>query len=363
MKVVIASARYRPSLGGVETHAREVAMRLSRQFDVAVVTSNPGNFLPTNEILDGVQVHRVLTWPSGGDPFIPWGWSRVCRKLAPDVLLIDGYQSAISAHALRFAARHKIPSIVVFHEGANPNPLRHALYPLQRRVLGRWFRRARYTVATAPHEIDLYQRQLKLKTLKYIPNGADLPPVQNPPQKQPFKIVSIGRLERQKRHHLVVEALAELRRDGNPWSLTILGVGSERENLLTQARDLGVAEAVTVAAFEGAERDGMSSELLSARIVIAPSTFETHPMAVVEAALLGCRVVVPREGNSGVVSLAERGVVEAIASETGSDIAHGLREALLRDFQTNREELSTWDECADQFRRLIEEIASERERR
>lgn len=356
MKVVIASARYRPSLGGVETHAREVAIRLAREFDVSVVTSSPGRGLPSVEVLDGIPLRRVTTWPSGGDPFIPWGWSRVFRELNPDVLLIDGYQSVISARALIYATRRDIPTIVVFHEGANPNRVRQALYPLQRRILGHWFRRARFTVATAPHEIDLYQRELRLTSLVYIPNGADLPSVEHPPEQLPWKIVSLGRLERQKRHHLVIEALAELRADGNPWSLTIIGLGNEKQNLLDLAAQLGVEDSVTVTAFEGSNRDEMTAELLSARIVIAPSTYETHPMAVVEAALLGCHVVVPSEGNPGVTGLATRGVAEAIATESGSDIARELRSAVRREFRANRRELSSWDDCADQLRSLIEEI-------
>ena len=360
MKVVIASARYRPSLGGVETHAREVATRLSHHFDVVVVTSNPGGKLPATEVLDGVPIRRVTTWPSGGDPFIPWGWSRTLREVRPDVVVIDGYQSVISARALVYATRHQIPTIVVFHEGANPNPLRQALYPMQRRILGRWFRRARYTVATAPHEMDVYQHELQLTTLMYIPNGADLPPVAQPPTQQPWKIVSLGRLERQKRHHLVIEALAELRTDGRPWSLTIIGLGEEKKNLLELAEQCGVADVVTVTAFDGSDREAMTAELLSARLVIAPSTYETHPMAVVEAALLGCHVVVPREGNPGVVGLVDRGIAEAITTESGDEIARELRAAAQRDFRANRNELSSWDDCANQFRRLIDDIGAGR---
>jgi glycosyltransferase involved in cell wall biosynthesis len=197
-----------------------------------------------------------------------------------------------------------------------------------------------------------------LKTLVYIPNGADLPPAIDPPSQQPWKIVSIGRLERQKRHHLVVEALAELRKDGNPWSLTIIGLGDEKQNLLDLASQRGIADAVTVVAFEGSRREEMAAELLSARIVIAPSTYETHPMAVVEAALLGCHVVVPREGNPGVTGLVARGIAEGIVTESGSDIARELRAASQREFRANRKELSSWDDCADQLRSLMVTIIS-----
>lgn len=361
MKVVIAPARYRPSLGGVETHAREIAIRLSRNFDVTVLTSSPGRQLAHNETLDGIPVRRVSTWPSSGDPFVPFGWSRALRELQPDVVIVDGYQSVVSARALIYVTRHRIPSVLVFHEGANPNRLRQALYPLQRRILARWFRRASRTVATAPHEISEYQSQLNLDSdaIVYIPNGSDLPQPQVQPEVMPHKIVSLGRLEPQKRHHLVIEALRELRKDGNPWSLVIVGRGDEKTALLNQAREMGMSSYVTVTDFDGNQRGEMATELLSARIVIAPSLFETHPMAVVEAALLGCHVLVPEEGNLGVTGLAERRVVEKVATSTAAELANSVREATVRSFVPNRAALVTWDDCAEKFSELLRELATD----
>ena len=344
----------------METHAREIATRLSHHFDVQVVTSNPGRQLPSTEVLDGVTVRRIPTWPSSGDPFIPWGWSKLVREIGPDVIVIDGYQSVVSARALIYSTRRKTPVVLVFHEGANSNRLRQALYPLQRRILRRWFRRAHITVATAPHEIDLYRKELRLsdRSLVYIPNGADLPVIDEEVKRDQWKIVSIGRLELQKRHHLVVEALSKLREDGNPWNLTIIGLGPEKDNLEELSRELGLADVVRVVSFEGTERVKMATELSTARIVIAPSLFETYPMAVIEAAQLGCHVLVPEEGNPGVVGLADRGIAQSIPSRTSEDMARSVLLAVEHSFTVNRNELSSWDDCANEFRRLLTDIAS-----
>lgn len=348
----------------METHAREIAMRLGKLFDVTVLTSNPGRELSQTEELDGVHVQRVPTWPKTGDPFVPLGWSKALRDLRPDAVIIDGYQSVVSARALMYVTRHRIPSILVFHEGANSNRLRQALYPLQRRVLSRWFRKINKTIATAPHELVQYQQELKLSaaSLSYIPNGADLPRPEMQPSIDPFKIVSLGRLEPQKRHDLVINALDELRHDGNPWSLVIIGQGDEESTLLQQADELGLSGVVRVTAFDGNEREKMAGELLSARLVIAPSLYETHPMAVVEAALLGCHVLVPIEGNPGVTDLAERGIAEAVVSSTAHQLAESLREASTRTFMVNHAELSTWDDCADMFVDMLRELVKTSER-
>ena len=360
---MLSSARYSPSLGGVQTHAREIATRLNRSHDVTVVTSNPGLELPGADVIDGVTINRVKTWPASGDPFIPWGWVKQLKSLQPDVVILDGYQSVVSAWALMSTIRHDIPLIVVYHEGANANGLRQALYPLQRRVLARWFRRARFTVATAPHEVELYQKELSLNVerLKYIPNGADMPTPAVRPEVDPWHLVSIGRLERQKRHHIVIDALAQIRTPETPWHLTVIGRGEEQSVLTAQAADLDIADAVQFRSFDQHERALLAGTLQSAHLVIAPSLYETHPMAVIEAAALGCHVLVPAEGNEGVVGLARRGIVEAVPSFDANQFVSSIRVASTTKFTPNLEELVTWDDAADEFDAMIQQIASEKE--
>ena len=360
MRILLAAPRYSPLLGGVQTHAHEIAMRLNRSFDLVVVTSSPGKSFPLTEVIDGVAIRRVPTLPASGDPFVPRGWIRALKEIQPDIVILDGYQSVISAWVLITTVRRNIPLIVVYHEGATPNGLRQKLYPLQRRILGRWFRRAQFTVATAPHEVALYRSQLRLdpSRLKYIPNGSDMPQPAEQPTIDPWHLVSIGRLEPQKRHNVVIDALAQLRSSETPWRLTIIGRGEEQQVLEAQARELGLADAVTFRSFGVDEREQMSAALLSAKIVIAPSLFETHPMAVIEAAALGCHVLVPAEGSEGVVGLAARGIVEAIPTLDTKTFAEGVSRASKKEFMCNHEELLSWDDAANEFVSLINQIAT-----
>jgi len=226
--------------------------------------------------------------------------------------------------------------------------------------LGHWLRRANFTVAIAPHEVALYRSQLRLDPtrLKYIPNGSDMPQPLERPTVDPWHLVSIGRLELQKRHDVVIDVLAHLRSPESPWHLTIIGQGEEQQVLEEQARQLGLGDVVTFRSFAVGEREQMSSALLSASIVIAPSLFETHPIAVIEAAALGCHVLVPAEGNEGVVGLAARGIVEAVPTFDVSAFATGVRQASKQVFVPNREELRSWDDAANDFVSLIHQIAS-----
>ena len=68
LRVLQVTPRYAPSVGGVETHVREVARRLpARNVETAVLTPDPSGSLPAHEVLDGVTVHRVDARPRGRD--------------------------------------------------------------------------------------------------------------------------------------------------------------------------------------------------------------------------------------------------------------------------------------------------------
>src|SRR4051812_15286460 len=58
--VVIATTYYHPILGGVETHARQLASHLHRNgFAVQVVTKRVGGGDERETEIDGVPVHRI----------------------------------------------------------------------------------------------------------------------------------------------------------------------------------------------------------------------------------------------------------------------------------------------------------------
>src|SRR5712671_633613 len=59
-RVLIVTTYYHPVLGGVETHARQIAGHLhTRGFGVEVLTKRVGGGDPAESKVDGVPVHRV----------------------------------------------------------------------------------------------------------------------------------------------------------------------------------------------------------------------------------------------------------------------------------------------------------------
>jgi len=59
-RILIVTTYYHPVLGGVETHARQIAGHLhARGFGVEVLTKRIGAADPVESEVDGVPVHRV----------------------------------------------------------------------------------------------------------------------------------------------------------------------------------------------------------------------------------------------------------------------------------------------------------------
>ena len=125
--------------------------------------------------------------------------------------------------------------------------------------------------------------------------------------------------------------------------MSLAGSGPERDKLVSLARDLGVAEAVT---FCGSlERDAMAELYRSASVVINPSRVDNMPNSVLEAMASGAPVVSTNVG--GVPFILEDGVtgllvpagdhaamadaVKRVLRE--SRFAHRLRDAALHEVQ------------------------------
>ncbi|WP_270363646.1 glycosyltransferase family 4 protein [Eubacterium ramulus] len=136
-----------------------------------------------------------------------------------------------------------------------------------------------------------------------------------------FKIVFIGRLEKIKGVHLLIEATDELRKK-YPVQLEVVGYGGEQENLQMMSEKLGLGEIVH---FAGMQRD-IGKYLKTADIFVYPSICEeVFGISLVEAMSYGVPCVANEVGGipeiitehkNGVLTSEKTGkaVAEAIAS-------------------------------------------------
>ena len=171
--------------------------------------------------------------------------------------------------------------------------------------------------------------------------------------------MSCGRLERYKGHDLAVAAMPHVLREIPDARLWIAGRGPAEQELREQARRLGVAHRVDVGALSG--RQAMADRLSGASLALMLSSFETQPLAALEALSLDVPLLVA--ANSGLAELASKGYARWVDREAPPQaharaIVRQIRDPLpVRDFT-----LPSWDECASALAALYQRVGAEQKR-
>jgi glycosyltransferase involved in cell wall biosynthesis len=351
VNILMVTPRFLPFMGGVELHVAEVARRVAASgHQVTVLSTDVSGELPPEETWNGVDLRRVRAYPRSRDYyFAPEVYRHVARG-GWDVVHVQSYHTFVAPTAMTAAWSNGIPYVVTFHAGGHSSSLRNALRGAQLAMLRPLLARAYCLVALAEFEIDAYSARLKLPRERFvlIPNGADLPaPAALPPRHGDVapRIASIGRLERYKGHHHVLAALPAILEQHPGARLWIAGSGPYQSRLEALADQLGVAESTEIYAVPPADRARMATELAQVDVAVLVSDAETHPIAMLEAAAAGCRVVVA--DSPGLAELGRRGLATVVAHPEDSG---ALASALLEELDAPRGacsvSLPSWDECA-----------------
>jgi glycosyltransferase involved in cell wall biosynthesis len=302
--------------GGVETYLEAVAAALTRFGHVVSLwaeTETPSNRPP-------------LVLPAGVAEFVIGGTVQAAFEWSPDVLLVNGLNDvALESRLLR--AR---PSVFVAHNfyGTCISGTKSWAFPVDRpchrqfgwpcmlhyfphrcgglspvtmlRLFGRERDRlaslhdAGAVVTLSTYMRDEYVRHgLHPARVTCVPYGPQPGPVQaSGPGRSadaPCALLSIGRLERIKGNHLLLDALPTVR-DAlrRPVSLTIIGDGPEREDLERRAADISRGDGLAVTFAGWVSPDERDRRLHDADLLVVPSTWpEPFGLVGLEAARAG----------------------------------------------------------------------------
>lgn len=135
-----------------------------------------------------------------------------------------------------------------------------------------------------------------------------------------LRLATIGRLEKQKGHEILLRALAQLKID---WHLDVFGDGSLFEELRSLSRKLGIEKKI---AWRGVVLN-MPSELSKIDIVVQPSLWEGMSLVVMEAMASGRVVIASEPAAAGLIENNKTGIVAPVGAE------QALVDALLRAWQ------------------------------
>src|SRR5215469_16368047 len=261
LRVLMVCPRYLPEVGGTEMHVHEVARRLSAlgSFEITVLATDRSRRLPRQEVVEGISVLRVPSWPRSRDYYLAPGIATVIGQRRWDLVHCQGVHTPVPLLAMISARRAGLPYLVTFHTGGHSSRLRNAMRTSQWRLAGPLLRHAVSLIAVSRFEAAALARHARLgdKQVIVIRNGGALPPPRPGTVAVPGRIVSSGRLELYKGHHGVIEALPHVVREVPEAHLRILGSGPYESDLYKLARHLGISDRVTIRHIAPADRQGM----------------------------------------------------------------------------------------------------------
>jgi glycosyltransferase involved in cell wall biosynthesis len=355
MKILMVTSHYFPCIGGTETHVYEVGRRLVRcGVGVTVLTTFPHRPYPEQaeeEVVDGMRIVRVPSWPDRTDYYIAPRMIKVIQESDWDLMHCQGCHTVVPLLAMYAASKSGKPYIVTFHSGGHSSHLRNSLRSIQWRVLRPFFANAARLIGVSRFEVDYFRSLLRLPDEQFslIANGIAVSAVEPIPLSGSPLIVSPGRLERYKGQHRLIAALPHILRRYPQARLLLLGQGSYEQTLRAMARQKGVQHAVEICMIRAEKREQMAYVLSRATIVVLLSEYEAHPVAILEAMALGKSVLVAH--TSGLKDLVEQGFVRSIPLESTSvQIAWAIsRQIQHPHVPSNGHRLPCWDDTTQQL--------------
>lgn len=363
LRVLNVVHRFLPELGGTETHVAEVTRRLVEHsdLDITVLTTDRSGELPPEERVEGVPVIRKPAWPRERDYYFSPAMARAIESGPWDLVHFQGVHTLVPALGMLAARRARIPYVLTFHSGGHSSPGRLLVRGPQFAALTPLLRGADRLIAVSRFERRRFSEATGIAPDHFvvIGNGGVLPPVPPDVRPVPGRIVSSGRLERYKGHHLAIEALPAVRREVPGAELLVLGAGPFEAELRALASRLGVQDAVTIRHLPPGDREGMAQELARSSVMAALSSYEAHPVSVMEAVAIGLPVV--GFDVAGIGDLVEDGLVNGLPpTSSTAEIADRLVTALRAPRPVGPRvgaPLPTWQSCAQQLASLYREVA------
>ena len=234
-RIALIAHKFPPFMGGIEMHTFEVGRRMAAAgHAVTVLTGDPTGKLAREEPVAGMRVRRIPAYPKSSDIFIAPGFYREIHDANANIFHVQGFHTFVPPIAMLGAIRSSSAFVVTFHSGGHSSPLRNLIRGAQQAALRPLLLRADQLIAVSKFEAEHFAKGLRVPSerITVVPNGAEIetPPAVLPSSKDRPLIVSVGRLERYKGHHRVIEAFAELLKQRPNAQLRILGEGLTSRN-------------------------------------------------------------------------------------------------------------------------------------
>lgn len=309
LKVVIACDTFAPDINGAARFAERLAAGLVRHgHEIHIITpSNDSTHGSRQELHDGsrmmvhrmrshrVPQHKTLRWtqPIGLTSEI----RKILRKVKPDALHIQSHllmgrfavQAAKGTGLRMIATNHVMPENLIKYS-LLPKFTHKAAMRITWADAGRILRKMDALTTPTRRAAELLENAAGVTGVLAISCGIDASRFANktPTSNKNPRFLFLGRLDDEKRIHILLQAVAKLAEHSNV-VVELVGDGGERENLSRLATELGIADRVI---FTGHISDqDLPAAYERCTAFIMPSIAELQSIATMEAMASGRPVI------------------------------------------------------------------------
>ena len=240
-------------------------------------------------------VHRlaIRREPAATDVLVWTRFQRLTRLLKPEVL--HGHGAKAGAFIRLKTAAEGMIRVYTPHGGSLHYPLTTLKGNVYARVERALMNSTDLFLFESAFARDTYQRTIGIPKglVRCVFNGVtadEFDPVVK--AGDATDLLYVGEFRHIKGADLLIDALARLRADGRPVTLTLAGDGEESENLKVQVQRLGLGDAVRFIGHVKA-RYGFSK----GKVLVVPSRGDSMPYVVIEAAAAGIPMVAANVGG------------------------------------------------------------------
>lgn len=302
------------SYGGPLTVVYNLSKELAKRGHQVVVyttdTLNARNRIKeTEETIDGIKVRRFRNVSNSAaykhNLFLSPGMLFTIRKELPsfDIIHIYEYRTLQNILVHHYAKKYNVPYVSEADGSLVSSFHKQRLKEIFDLLFGhRILRDASKVIATTPTEVEKH-RELGVEESKIvqIPNGIDISQYEQLPEKGSFRktygiteeniILFLGRIHKIKGIDILVEAAAQLIKEGRNIRLVIAGPDyGHLGHLKKLAKELNIDGQIT---FTGFISDEMKlAAYVDADVYVLPSIYETFPITVLEACACATPVIV-----------------------------------------------------------------------
>ncbi|MGW5482763.1 glycosyltransferase family 4 protein [Streptomyces sp. NPDC004008] len=309
--VLLATPYLPPSVGGVEQYVWNLARELGAHHGYRVVIATTATGGPTGGLPGryedgpgGCVVYRLAAPVLLSRTPFGAGWRRQLRQIIEreDVDLVNGHAPVplFADAAARAAGDTGRPFVLTYHTGRmrKGRPTTDAaLAAYERTVLAGTVRRACEVICSSDYVVADLARLFAGRATT-IPPGVDLDLFTPDPVPAEPRVLFVGSLEKHTAYKglsQLIATVAELKEQGGPVRLEVVGDGTAASAYQREAYGLGLGGSVT---FSGRlHGPDLAAAYRRARVLALPTSYDSFPSVLVEAMATRRPVVTTRVGG------------------------------------------------------------------